>query len=58
MIGVDGLCSVYTPPVSYWCSQHPSKLSTYVFEMNSGIHVFLLHNDVRNHSGWSIYPKQ
>ena len=24
MIGVEGLCSVYSPPVSYWCSEHPS----------------------------------
>ena len=32
------------------------KLSTYAFEMNSGIHAFLLHNDAHNHSGWSIYP--
>eukprot|EP00435_Cladocopium_sp_Y103_P019596 s583_g4.t1 len=24
MIGVGGLCSVYDPPVSYWCSEHPS----------------------------------
>ena len=22
MIGLEGLCSVYTPSVSYWCSQH------------------------------------
>jgi hypothetical protein len=32
------------------------KLSTYAFEINSGIHVFLLHNDAYNHSGWSIFP--
>lgn len=23
MIGINGLCSVYDPPVSYWCSEHP-----------------------------------
>ena len=34
------------------------KLSTYAFEINSGIHVFLLHNDAYNHSGWSIFPNR
>jgi hypothetical protein len=31
MIGVDGLCSVYDPPVSYWCSEHPSGGGAFAF---------------------------
>jgi len=37
MIGVDGLCGVYDPPVSYWCSQHPSGGGAFAFRTPSGI---------------------
>ena len=37
MIGVDGLCSVYDPPVSYWCSQHPSGGGAFAFRTPSGV---------------------
>ena len=37
MIGVDGLCSVYDPPVSYWCSQNPSGGGAFAFRTPSGI---------------------
>jgi hypothetical protein len=30
--------------------------STYAFEINPGIHAYLLHNDAVNNSGWSIFP--
>ena len=23
-VGIGGTCLIYTPPVSYWCSQYPS----------------------------------
>lgn len=31
MIGINGLCSVYNPPVSYWCSEHPSGGGAFAF---------------------------
>ena len=31
MIGLGGLCSVYDPPVSYWCSEHPSGGGAFAF---------------------------
>lgn len=37
MIGVNGLCSVYDPPVSYWCSEHPSGGGAFAFRTPSGI---------------------
>jgi len=37
MIGVDGLCSVYDPPVSYWCSEHPSGGGAFAFRTPSGV---------------------
>ena len=37
MIGVHGLCSVYDPPVSYWCSEHPSGGGAFAFRTPSGI---------------------
>ena len=30
--------------------------STYAFEINPGIHAYLLHNDAVNNSGWSVFP--
>eukprot|EP01079_Euglenida_sp_SAG-EU17-18_P004529 gene4529-4757_t len=37
MIGIKGLCSVYDPPVSYWCSEHPSGGGAFAFRTPSGI---------------------
>ncbi len=37
MIGVHGLCSVYDPPVSYWCSEHPSGGGAFAFRTPSGL---------------------
>jgi len=37
MIGSNGLCSVYDPPVSYWCSQHPSGGGAFAFRTPSGV---------------------
>ena len=37
MIGVGGLCSVYDPPVSYWCSEHPSGGGAFPFRTPSGV---------------------
>ena len=37
MIGVGGLCSVYDPPVSYWCSEHPSGGGAFAFRTPSGL---------------------
>lgn len=37
MIGTDGLCSVYDPPVSYWCSQHPSGGGAFAFRTPTGL---------------------
>mmetsp|Transcript_5666 Transcript_5666/g.13013 ORF Transcript_5666/g.13013 Transcript_5666/m.13013 type:complete len:787 (+) Transcript_5666:23-2383(+) len=37
MIGVGGLCSVYDPPVSYWCSEKPSGGGAFAFRTPSGL---------------------
>ena len=37
MIGVNGLCSVYDPPVSYWCSEHTSGGGAFAFRTPSGV---------------------
>jgi hypothetical protein len=37
MIGVNGLCTVYDPPVSYWCSQHTSGGGAFAFRTPSGV---------------------
>jgi len=37
MIGVNGLCSVYDPPVSYWCSEHPSGGGAFAFRTPTGV---------------------
>eukprot|EP00439_Symbiodinium_sp_Y106_P028646 s1569_g3.t1 len=37
MIGVGGLCSVYDPPVSYWCSENPSGGGAFAFRTPSGL---------------------
>ena len=37
MIGVNGLCSVYDPPVSYWCSAHTSGGGAFAFRTPSGV---------------------
>jgi hypothetical protein len=37
MIGLNGLCSVYDPPVSYWCSEHPSGGGAFAFRTPSGV---------------------
>jgi len=37
MIGINGLCSVYDPPVGYWCSEHPSGGGAFAFRTPSGI---------------------
>jgi len=37
MIGTDGLCSVYDPPVSYWCSEHPSGGGAFAFRTPRGV---------------------
>ena len=36
MIGVGGLCSVYDPPVGYWCSEHPSGGGAFAFRTPTG----------------------
>jgi len=36
-IGIGGLCSVYDPPVSFWCSQHPSGGAAFPFRTPSGV---------------------
>ena len=37
MIGINGLCSVYDPPVGYWCSEHPSGGGAFAFRTPSGM---------------------
>ena len=37
MIGIGGLCSVYEPPVSYWCSEDPSGGGAFAFRTPSGV---------------------
>jgi hypothetical protein len=39
MIGVGGRCSVYDPPVSYWCSEHPAGGGAFAFRTPSGVAV-------------------
>eukprot|EP00397_Hematodinium_sp_SG-2012_P008391 GEMP01008450.1.p1 GENE.GEMP01008450.1~~GEMP01008450.1.p1 ORF type:complete len:826 (-),score=200.92 GEMP01008450.1:1024-3501(-) len=39
MIGIGGLCSVYDPPVSYWCSKNPSGGGAAPFRTPSGVAV-------------------
>ena len=36
-VGVHGPCSVYDPPVSYWCSQHPSGGGAFSFRVPSAL---------------------
>ena len=40
MIGINGLCSVYDPPVSYWCSAHPAGGGGFQFYVPSGMEMF------------------
>mmetsp|Transcript_11963 Transcript_11963/g.27288 ORF Transcript_11963/g.27288 Transcript_11963/m.27288 type:complete len:891 (+) Transcript_11963:48-2720(+) len=37
MIGTAGLCTVYDPPVSYWCSENPSGGGAFAFRTPSGV---------------------
>ena len=37
MVGVGGHCEHYTPPVSYWCSEHPSGGGAFAFRVPSGL---------------------
>lgn len=37
MIGVDGLCSIYDPPVSYWCSEHTAGGGAFAFRTPNGV---------------------
>lgn len=37
MIGTNGLCSVYDPPVGYWCSEHTSGGGAFAFRTPSGV---------------------
>lgn len=39
MIGTEGLCSVYDPPVSYWCSEHTRGGGAFAFRTPSGVAV-------------------
>ena len=34
---MHGHCSVYEPPVSYWCSEHPSGGGAFSFRVPSGL---------------------
>jgi len=36
-IGTNGLCSVYDPPVSYWCSEKPAGGGAFPFRTPSGV---------------------
>ena len=56
MIGVDGLCSVYDPPVSYWCSEHPSGGGAFAFRTPSGVAV--PHNALPNSPNGYKDPSQ
>ncbi len=56
MIGVDGLCSVYDPPVSYWCSEHPSGGGAFAFRTPSGVAV--PHNALPNSRNGYKDPSQ
>ena len=37
MIGVGGLCDVYDPPVSYWCSEYTSGGGAFAFRTPRGV---------------------
>lgn len=37
MTGVNGLCSVYDPPVGYWCSEHPSGGGARAYRTPDGV---------------------
>lgn len=37
MVGIGGHCSKFTPPVSYWCSEHPSGGGAFSFRVPSGL---------------------
>ena len=37
MIGVGGLCDVYDPPVSYWCSKYTSGGGAFAFRTPTGV---------------------
>eukprot|EP00425_Heterocapsa_triquetra_P004269 CAMPEP_0195159552 /NCGR_PEP_ID=MMETSP0448-20130528/186222_1 /TAXON_ID=66468 /ORGANISM="Heterocapsa triquestra, Strain CCMP 448" /LENGTH=653 /DNA_ID=CAMNT_0040198351 /DNA_START=30 /DNA_END=1987 /DNA_ORIENTATION=+ len=39
MIGIGGLCSVYDPPVGYWCSEHPAGGGAFAFRTPTGVAV-------------------
>ena len=41
MVGREGLCSVYDPPVSYWCSEKPSGGGAFAFRTPSGVAIDL-----------------
>jgi len=36
-VGIGGACSVYDPPVSYWCSEHPAGGGAFAFRTPSGV---------------------
>jgi hypothetical protein len=36
-VGVNGLCSVYSPPVSYWCSEHTAGGGAFAFRTPTGV---------------------
>ena len=36
-VGINGLCSVYTPPVSYWCSEHTAGGGAFAFRTPIGM---------------------
>ena len=36
-VGIYGLCSVYDPPVSYWCSENPSGGGAFAFRTPTGL---------------------
>ena len=35
-VGINGLCSVYDPPVSYWCSEHTAGGGAFAFRTPNG----------------------
>jgi hypothetical protein len=37
MVGVNGNCEIYDPPLSYWCSEHPSGGGAFAFRAPSGM---------------------
>jgi len=36
-VGSEGLCSIYDPPVGYWCSEHPTGGGAFAFRTPSGV---------------------